>query len=98
MVLWSGGWCMLLLAPFYYVIDVLGYRRWAFFFITIGLNTIVAYIAPDIVPFRTIGHTLFAALASHLGMFDNFLLASGALGTLWFGLYSMSRKKTFVRI
>ena len=33
MVLWSGGWCLLLLALFYGVIDVLGYRRWAFFFV-----------------------------------------------------------------
>ncbi len=98
MVLWSGGWCLLLLALFYYVIDVRGYRRWAFFFIVIGMNAIVAYIAPDIIPFKTISHTLFAGLATHLGMFGNFLLAAGALGILWLGLYYMFRKKTFVRI
>ncbi len=98
MVLWSGGWCLLLLALFYYVIDVLGYRRWAFFFIVFGMNAIVAYIAPDIIPFKTISHTLFAGLATHLGMFGNFLLAAGTLGILWLGLYYMFRKKTFVRI
>ena len=98
MVLWSGGWCLLLLALFYYVIDVLGYRRWAFFFIVIGMNAIVAYIAPDIISFKAISHTLFAGLATHLGMFGNFLLAAGALGILWFALYYMLRKKTFVRI
>ncbi|MCL5670110.1 MAG: DUF5009 domain-containing protein [Acidobacteria bacterium] len=98
MVLWSGGWCLLLLALFYWVIDVRGYRRWAFFFIVIGMNAIVAYIAPDIIPFKTISHTLFAGLATHLGMFGNLLLAAGAVGILWFGLYYMFRKKTFVRI
>ena len=98
MVLWSGGWCLLLLALFYYVIDVLGYRRWAFFFIVYGMNAIVAYIAPDIISFKAISHTLFAGLATHLAIFGNFLLAAGALGLLWAGLYYMFRKKTFVRI
>jgi predicted acyltransferase len=98
MVLWSGGWCLLLLALFYWVIDLLGYRRWAFFFIVIGMNAIVAYIAPDIIPFMQISRTLFTGLAKHLGMFGNFLLAGGALGVLWAGLYYLYRNKTFVRI
>jgi predicted acyltransferase len=98
MVLWSGGWCLLLLALFYYVIDVRGYRRWAFFFIVFGMNAIVAYIAPDIIPFRTISHKLFAGLGAHLGIFGNFLVAAGTLGILWLGLYYMFRKKIFVRI
>ncbi|MGA8182809.1 MAG: DUF5009 domain-containing protein [Terriglobia bacterium] len=98
MVLWSGGWCLLLLALFYYVIDVRGYRRWAFFFIVFGMNAIVAYIAPDIIPFRTISHKLFAGLGAHLGIFGNFLVAAGTVGILWLGLYYMLRKKTFVRI
>ena len=60
MVLWSGGWCLLLLALFYWVMDVLGYRRWAFFFIVFGMNAIVAYMAPDIIPFMRISGTLFS--------------------------------------
>jgi len=98
MVLWSGGWCLLLLALFYWVIDVLGYRRWAFFFTVIGMNAIVAYMAPDIIPFPHISNTLFAGLAKHLGMFGNFLVACGAVGVLWVGLYYLYRKQTFVRI
>jgi predicted acyltransferase len=98
MVLWSGGWCILLLALFYYVIDVLGYRRWAFFFTVIGMNAIVAYMAPDIIPFRTISRTLFGGLSTHLGMFGPFLVASGTLGVLWIVLYYLFRNRTFVRI
>jgi predicted acyltransferase len=98
MVLWSGGWCLLLLALFYWLIDVLGYRRWAFPFIVIGMNAIVAYMAPDLINFMQISHTVFAGLARHLGMFGDFLLAFGAIGILWVGLYYMYRKQTFVRI
>ena len=98
MVLWSGGWCLLLLALFYWLIDVLGYRRWAFPFIVVGMNAIVAYMAPDLINFRHISHTAFAGLTRHLGMFGEFLLAFGAFGILWVGLYYMYRKQTFVRI
>jgi predicted acyltransferase len=98
MVLWSGGWCLLLLALFYGVIDVLGYRRWAFFFVVFGMNAIVAYMAPDFIHFLQISKTIFGGLARHLGMFGDFLLAAGAVGVLWLALYYMYRKRTFVRI
>jgi predicted acyltransferase len=98
MVLWSGGWCLLLLALFYWLIDVLGYRGWAFPFIVVGMNAIVAYMAPDLINFRHISRTVFAGLTRHLGMFGEFLLAFGAFGILWVGLYYMYRKQTFVRI
>lgn len=98
MVLWSGGLCLLLLALFYWVIDVKGYRRWAFFFNIIGMNAIVAYIAPDIIDFPQLSRTLFGGLAGHLGSYGNLLLASGALGILWLGLYYLYRNRTFVRI
>jgi predicted acyltransferase len=98
MVLWSGGLCLLLLAAFYWAIDVKGYRRWAFFFNVIGMNAIVAYIAPDIINFSQISNTLFGGLAKHLGDAGNFLLAFGALGVLWLVLYYLYRNRTFVRI
>jgi len=98
MVLWAGGWCLLLLALFFYVIDVLGYRRWAFFFTVIGMNAIVAYLAPDFFNFQEISTGMFAGLAKHLGMFGDFLVAGGAVGILWGGLYYMYRQRTFVRI
>jgi predicted acyltransferase len=40
-----GGISLLLLALFYYVIDVLGYKKWAFFFKVIGMNSILIYIS-----------------------------------------------------
>ena len=98
MVLWSGGWCLLLMALFYWVIDVLGYRRWAFFFIVIGMNAILAYMTQYLIPFKEISRHLFTGLARHLGMFGNFLLAGGVLGVLWAVLYYLYRKRTFVRI
>ena len=44
-VLHVGGWSLLLLSLFYFVIDVLGYKQWAFFFRVIGMNSILIYIS-----------------------------------------------------
>jgi predicted acyltransferase len=98
MALWSGGLCLLLLALFYWVIDVLGYRGWASLFTVIGMNAIVAYMFADIIPFAQISSTLFGGLANHLGEFGSVLLAAGTFGTFWLGLYYLYRNRTFIRI
>ena len=41
--LFSGGLCLFLLAAFYAVIDIWQFRRWAFPWIVIGMNSIAAY-------------------------------------------------------
>jgi predicted acyltransferase len=40
-----GGISMIFLSVFYYIIDVKGYRYWAFFFNVIGMNSILIYIS-----------------------------------------------------
>jgi predicted acyltransferase len=41
--LYSGGWCFLLLAGFYAIIDAVGLRAWSFPLRVIGMNSIAAY-------------------------------------------------------
>jgi heparan-alpha-glucosaminide N-acetyltransferase len=42
-VLYSTGWCCLILAGLFAVIDVLGYRRWAFPLVVVGVNSLAIY-------------------------------------------------------
>jgi len=42
--LFSGGACFLSLAAFSWVIDVRGYKKWAFPLVVIGMNSIAAYL------------------------------------------------------
>ncbi len=44
MVLWAGGWSYLLLALFFYSVDMRRWRRWLFPFTVIGSNAILAYM------------------------------------------------------
>ena len=73
MALWAGGWSYLLLALFYLLIDVLGFRRWAFPFVVTGANAILIYVLWDlVVPFGQIANTLVGGLAAHLGRVGSF--------------------------
>lgn len=42
--LFSGGWCFLLLAGFYYIVDLRQQGRWFYVFKVLGMNSIAAYV------------------------------------------------------
>jgi predicted acyltransferase len=100
--IFSGGWCFLLLAMFYAVIDKFGYRRWAFPLAVIGMNSIAIYVLAHL-----IDNFIIASFRIHLGqnVFNIFgegyswLLSGGAaIIVFWLILYWMYRRKLFLRI
>src|SRR5260221_2980715 len=40
-----GGYSLILLSIFYYIIDVKGYKKWSFLFRVIGMNSVLIYIS-----------------------------------------------------
>jgi predicted acyltransferase len=98
MVLWSAGWCYLLLALFFAVIDVWRVRAWAFPLAVIGMNAIAVYMATRLFDFRKIGDIFVGELAPGLGAFGEFLRVLAAFLIVWLILYYMYRKRTFLRV
>ncbi len=98
MVLWAGGWSLLLMALFFAIIDMAGFRKWAIPFVVIGMNAITAYMAFHLIDFSDIANHLVGGLASHLCSFGDPLRALTTFMLLWGGLYYMYRNRTFVRI
>ena len=98
LVLFAGGISYLLLSFFYYVIDIRGYKKWAYFFVIIGMNAIAVYVATHLFDFRLIGDVFVGGLTNWLGKWNEFTRALGALIVIWLGLYWMYRKKTFIKI
>ena len=94
-VLLTSGISLLLLALFYWVIDVRGWRRWAFFFVVIGMNAITIYLLRKFVDFKGIGEVIFAATEArvHPAFFSAVELATG-----WLFLYILYRRKLFFRV
>ena len=97
-VLFAGGISLILLALFYLVIDVLGYKKWAFGFIVIGSNAIVAYMLPTFVPFRKIGDFFVTGLDKWTGGWTEFIHCLAGFLVLWLLLLFLYRKKTFIKI
>jgi predicted acyltransferase len=97
-VLVAGGWSLLLLALFYTIIDVIGFRAWSFFFVVIGANAITIYIASRIIPFSQISQFLFGGAARLSGSFGPVLLAIGTLAIEWLLLLHLYRNKLFLRV
>ncbi|TSA23012.1 DUF5009 domain-containing protein [bacterium] len=98
LVLYAAGWSYLLLALFYLVIDVWGYRKWAFFFVVIGMNAIGVYVATHLFDFKHIGNVFVGGLAPWLGPWNEFVQEAAALTVIWLILYWMYSKKTFLKI
>lgn len=100
--LFSGGLAFLILAGFYWVMDVRQRRTWAFPLLVVGMNSIAAYmIAHLFVPF------LSAALKCHLpdsffmmfGKPYDILILNGCVTlTLWLILLWMFRRKIFLKV
>jgi predicted acyltransferase len=97
-VLVAGGWSLLLLALFYTIIDVLGLRTWAFFFVVIGVNAITIYMAARIVPFERISQFLIGGTARLSGPLGPLLLAIGTVMIEWLLLLHLYRNRLFLRV
>jgi predicted acyltransferase len=98
LVLYAGGWSYLLLALFYYIIDVRGYQKWSFFFRVIGVNAIAVYVATHLFNFSTIGAVFVGGFAKWLGEWYNVLLTFSGLVVVWLILLYMYRNKTFIKV
>ena len=69
MTLYTGGICFLLLALFYYWIDVRGKSSKLNWLKIYGMNSIVAYVLGMVINFRCIATSLFFGLESYLGSY-----------------------------
>jgi len=97
-VLFSGGICFMLLALFYLVIDVLGFRKSAFGFVVIGMNAIAVYMGTHLINFRNIGGAFVEGLEKYSGNWYPLIYALTGFAVVWLILWWMYRKKTFIKI
>lgn len=98
LVLFAGGLSFLLMALFYLVIDVWGYKKWAFPLVVIGVNAIAVYVATHLFDFALVGNVLVGGLSKWLGAWNTLVQELAALSIVWLILYWMYRKKTFIKV
>lgn len=100
--LFSGGICFLFLAAFSWIIEMKGYRKWAFPLVVVGLNSIAAYLIAHLCE-----DFIASSLRIHLGMrpfqifgqgLEPLLFGAAVLLGFWIILFWMHRRKVFLRI
>ncbi len=100
--LFSGGLCFLFLAAFSWLLDVKGWRKWAFPLVVVGMNSIAAYLITHlwdrfiVDSFRIhLGARAFQVLGTGL---EPLLRGAAVLLVYWLVLFWMYRRKLFLRI
>lgn len=97
-VLNCAGLSLLFLSVFYLVIDVWKVRAWAFFFMVIGSNSILAYMMGRFIDFKYTAEFFFEGLFRHTGAYQPLLWVLAIITLKWLLLYLFYRKKIFLRV
>ena len=98
MVLYSAGWCYLLLALFYWWIDVKGHTKGWGWLLCYGCNAITAYLIGELINFRGIAESLLYGTAQYLeGWYPVLLTACNSL-IIFFILWFMYKNKLFLKV
>ncbi|MDE6510110.1 MAG: DUF5009 domain-containing protein [Muribaculaceae bacterium] len=98
MTLLSGGYCFLLMALFYWIVDVRGHSRGLGWLKIYGMNSILAYMLGEVVNFRSIAASLTFGLEPWLGDFYGVWLTFANFLILFFLLRHLYRHRIFLKI
>ena len=97
----SGGYSFAMLALFYWIVDVRGWRRWCFPLRVIGMNAIFAYMASrSIFPWRAEMDVLFGGVMRLMPTpeWSRFAGELGYMIVYCLLLYFLYRKQIFFKI
>jgi predicted acyltransferase len=98
-VLFSGGWVLLMLAAFYWVVEVWGWRKLVFPLVVVGMNSIFIYVMSSLS-----SGWIRGALKAHLpeawtaGFWGPVVERCGVLAVLWLLCFWLYRQRAFLRL
>ena len=94
----TAGISLLLLALFYFIMDVKGWRKGTFFFRVIGLNSITIYLGGRVIDFNHTSEFLLGWLAKPAGGFGPVIIITGMIMAEWLFLYYLYKNRIFLRV
>lgn len=99
-VLFVGGLSLMLFGVFYFIIDALDYKKWSFFFVVIGLNSITIYLVQyKIIDFNKVRDFMFGTLINIMPeCVQPILSASIYVSLVWIFLYFLYKNKIFLKV
>jgi predicted acyltransferase len=95
----AGGLSLLYFSLFYYIIDVLNHKKWAFFFKVIGMNSILIYLSGEFINWEYATNGFFQWLGELTPViWAPVVMAVCYVFVKWIFLYFLYRKKVFLRV
>ena len=97
--IYSAGYACWMLAGFYALIDVAGFRRWSFPLVVVGMNSIAIYLMAQLMkPF--VASTLRTHFGQDLfsGRYGPLIRSSSTLLVFWLICYWLYRRRIFIKI
>lgn len=96
-VLYSAGWSFLLMALFYWIIDVKGFKKWTFFLVVIGMNCITIWVGQRLINFKFTADALFLGMSRFFGIVQPVFIAFSLLFVKWIFLWFLYKKSVFLK-
>jgi len=93
----SAGWACLMFLLFYWLVDIRGYRRWAFFLTVIGMNAIFIYIFSSLIHLDPIVDVFTQGIARALPNSGLLFQQIAVLAVEWLILFWMYKRKIFIK-
>lgn len=98
MVLFSSGWCFVLMGLFYYWVDSKGHKRGSEWLRVFGMNSIAAYMLVEVFNFRCLGMPLFHGLEQYIGAWYQFLLTVWNAAVIYVILLYLHKRGIFLKV
>jgi predicted acyltransferase len=95
--LMSAGWACLMLLFFYWLIDIRGYRKWAFPLAVIGMNAIFIYMFTSLIHLDPIVDPFTREIARIFPNSELLFQQVGVLAVEWLILFWMYKRKIFIK-
>jgi len=92
----SASWACLMFLAFYWIVDVLGCRKWTFPFAVIGVNALAVYLSGTLTQLHSVVGILTKGVENSLGSLGPLFGAVAFLAVEWSILYWMYRRKIFL--
>ena len=92
----SASWSCLMFLFFYWIVDVLGYRKWAFVFVVIGMNALAVYLCNSVTRLHEIVGIFTRGPAAAMGPVGPLFAALAFFAVEWSILYWMYKRKLFL--
>ena len=92
----SASWAALMFLLFYWIVDALGHRKWAFVFVVIGMNALAVYLSDTFTRLHQIVGIFSRGPSAAMGAFGPLFAALAFFTVEWGILYWMYKRRLFL--